>query len=214
MSRPVPRLHAVTNQTVIALPDLAARAERIAAAGADAGTAAIAAAGAVALHARAGRVDAVRVVELGRLLCEAGATVLVNDRVDAVVAAGAAGVHLPADGLPVDVARSLLGSEALIGRSTHSPEEARGAAEAGADYVFLGPIWETPSHPGAAALGPAALEAAAVTAAAPVIAIGGVTPERARIAHEAGAWGAAAISALWLGDDPEAAARVMLLSFV
>ena len=206
MSRPVPRLHAVTNQTVIALPDLAARAERIAAAG-------TAAPGGVALHARAGRVDAARVVELGRLLCEAGATVLVNDRVDAVVAAGAAGVHLPADGLSVEVARDLLGAEALVGRSTHSLEEARAAADAGADYVFLGPIWKTPSHPGTPALGPAALEAAAAAAAVRVIAIGGVTPERARSAREAGAWGAAAISALWLSDDPEAAARAMLLSF-
>ena len=206
MSRPVPRLHAVTNQTVIALPDLAARAERIAAAGADAGM--------VALHARAGGVDAARLVELGRLLAEAGVAVLVNDRVDAVLAVGAAGVHLPAAGIPVDVARRLLGPKALIGRSTHSPEEARDAIDAGADYVFLGPIWETPSHPGAPALGPAAVEAAvAASPSARVIAIGGVTPERARIVREAGAWGAAAISALWLAEDPEAAARAMLLSF-
>ncbi len=80
----------------------------------------------------------------------------------------------------------------------------------GADYVFLGPIWETSSHPGVPGLG---LEAIAAARPARVIAIGGVTPARAAACLEAGAWGVAAISALWLADDPGAAAEAFLLSF-
>jgi thiamine-phosphate pyrophosphorylase len=194
----VPRLHAVTNSDVIALPDLAARA------------AAIAAAGAVALHARAGAVDAARLIELARLLRDAGAALLVNDRADVVRLVGAVGLHLPANGLPVAAARQLLGPEVLIGRSTHDPEEARAAHEAGADYVFLGPIWETASHPGRRPLGPSAIAAASP---AKVIAIGGVTPERADECRAAGAHGVAAISALWHVRDPGSAARRMLVSF-
>jgi len=198
VTRPLPRLHAVTNHDILALPDLAARA------------ASIAGAGAVALHARAGAVDAARVIELARLLGETGAAVLVNDRVDLVREVGAAGVHLPSAGLPVEAARLLLGPDAIVGCSTHSPDEARAAHAAGADYVFLGPIWETASHPARPPLGPDSIAAAQP---ATVIAIGGVTPERAALCRDAGAYGVAAISALWLAADPGSAASEMLLCF-
>jgi thiamine-phosphate pyrophosphorylase len=194
----VPRLHAVTNPDILALPDLAARAG------------AIAGAGAVALHARAGPVEAKTLIALARLLRDTGATVLVNDRADIVSLVGAAGVHLPAEGLPVEAARRLVGPDLLIGRSTHHPDEAQAAHEAGADYVFLGPIWETASHPGGRPLGLAVIAAAAP---ARVIAIGGVTPERAAACRAAGAYGVAAISAVWRAADPAAAARRMLVSF-
>lgn len=150
-------------------------------------------------------------VELSRLAhaLPASAHVIVNDRVDLAAAAGARGVHLPAGGLPTQTARELLGPEALIGRSTHSAAEARQAYEDGADYVFLGPIWDTASHPGVAGIG-----VTAITDAQParVVAIGGVTADRAAICVEAGAWGVAAIRALWLADDVDAAANAFLLS--
>jgi thiamine-phosphate pyrophosphorylase len=136
-------------------------------------------------------------------------TLIVNDRVDVAGATCAAGVHLPASGLPVAAARSMLGSSALVGRSTHTSAEALAAEAEGADYVFLGPIWETPSHPGSAGLGIAAITAAR---GARVIAIGGVTPERVAPCLDAGAWGVAAISALWLANDVAAAADAFLLS--
>jgi thiamine-phosphate pyrophosphorylase len=103
-----------------------------------------------------------------------------------------------------------LAADQLVGRSTHSADEARRALDEGADYVFIGPIWSTPSHPGGPALGPGALRE---LHSLPVIAIGGVTPERARECRDAGAWGVAAISALWRATDPAAVARAMLLSF-
>jgi thiamine-phosphate pyrophosphorylase len=198
VTRALPRLHAVTNHHIIALPDLADRATSIARAGT------------VALHARAGAVDAARVIELARVLGRAGATLFVNDRVDLVREVGAVGVHLPAAGLSVAAARQLLGPDAIVGRSTHSPEEAWTAHAEGADYVFLGPIWETASHPGRPALGPDSIAAADP---ATVIAIGGITPGRAALCRDAGAYGVAAISALWLADDPGSAASEMLLCF-
>lgn len=163
----------------------------------------------VALHVRSATLPAVARLDLAARFRAAARCVLINDRADLVAPARADGVHLPAGGLPVPVARGLLGAEALVGRSVHDPSEARAQAALGADYVFLGPIWETPSHPGVPGLG---LEAVAEARPARVIAIGGVTPERAAACLEAGAWGVAAISALWLCDDPAAAVEAFLLS--
>jgi thiamine-phosphate pyrophosphorylase len=202
MKAPVPRVHAVTDDGVASQPDLA----RIAGA--------LAVSADIALHARAPGWEARRLIALTRTLSEAaaprGARVLVNDRVDVARLCPVDGVHLPEEGLPIPIARDLLGPEALIGQSVHSRAAARAAADRGADYVILGPIWETTSHPGRAPLGPAAVDA---TLPIPVIAIGGITPERARICREAGAWGVAAISALWRASDPGSAVCAMLLSF-
>jgi thiamine-phosphate diphosphorylase len=198
----VPRLHVVTNDDIARRPDLASRAR------------AVAQAGALGLHARAPGLDGRVLLELARTLETAVAgtdsLLLVNDRVDVARVVGARGVHLPASGLPVAEARRLLGTNALIGRSAHSPKEARQAQAAGADYVFLGPIWETPSHPGTMPLGP---EAIAQCAPARVIAIGGVTPERAALCRAAGAFGVAVVSAVWNAPDPGGVAREILLSF-
>jgi thiamine-phosphate diphosphorylase len=120
---------------------------------------------------------------------------LVSDRVDVALAAGAAGVNLPEAGLAVADARSLLGAERLVGRSVHSVEGAAEAAAAGADFLLLGPVFPTPTHPGHPGLGLETL-AAAVTAAGPgvaVLAVGGVDRERAGACREAGAAGFAAI---------------------
>jgi len=164
----------------------------------------------VAFHVRSGTASAVVLLDWAARLAPAGRCVLINDRIDLVPAARAAGVHLPGHGLPVAVARHLLGPSALIGRSVHDPVEARAAHEDGADYVFLGPIWDTPSHPGMAGLGLAVIREARP---ARVIAIGGITPERAAACRDAGAFGVAAISALWRAGDPAAAAEAFLLSF-
>jgi thiamine-phosphate pyrophosphorylase len=197
VSRAVPRLHAITDRQVLSLPDFATRAR------------AIAAAGDVALHARAGPIDAGQLIALANLLLETGALVLVNDRADVVPLVAAGGVHLPAAGLPIGAAREMLGPDVLIGRSTHSASEARDAHEAGANYVFLGPIWPTASHPDRAPLG---VDVIAAAAPAQIVAIGGVTPARAAQCREAGAWGVAAISALWGAEDSGGAAREFLLS--
>jgi thiamine-phosphate pyrophosphorylase len=137
------------------------------------------------------------------------ALLLVNDRVDVALAAGADGVHLPAASFPTAVARALLGPDAWIGRSTHAAHEAERAAAEGADYVVLGPIFATPSK---AAYGPAlgidAL-AAAARGSHPIVAIGGVDATNAADTHAAGAHGVAVIRAILDAADPAAAARAI-----
>ena len=118
--------------------------------------------------------------------------VLVNDRVDVAVAAGADGVHLRGDGPPASVVRRLVPENWLIGRSMHLPAEA--AQHGDADYLLFGTVFESLSKPGQSAVGTTSLAEAVRRAAVPVLAIGGITPERARACVAAGASGVAAIS--------------------
>lgn len=104
--------------------------------------------------------------------------------------------------------RTVLGS-GWIGRSVHGLEEARAAVTEGADFLLVGTVFPSASHPGQAPLGLEALEQIAALGC-PIIAIGGVTPERAGSVKAAGAWGLAAISALWHAADPYAAAVALL----
>ena len=128
--------------------------------------------------------------------------ILVNDRLDVAVAAGVDGVHLRADSLPTSAARLVLGAERLIGVSTHSSEDVRRAEAEGADFVVLGPIYETPSkRVYGAPLGLPTLEAASRSARLPVFAIGGVTAARVAELRQAGAFGVAVLSALLAADD-------------
>jgi thiamine-phosphate pyrophosphorylase len=133
------------------------------------------------------------------------ARVLVNRRADVALAAGADGVHLGFDAMGVSTARSVLGEDALIGCSTHAPDEI--AAEPGLDYVHLAPIFDPLSKPvERPALGLDALGAAA-RRGVPVIAQGGIDTARARATIEAGAAGVAVTGAVLMCEDPGAAAR-------
>lgn len=194
-------IHAVTDNRVLALPDFLARAR------------ALALGPAFAIHLR-GTLDGGRLLDLAdrlrRLTAPSGTRFVIHDRLDVARIAGADGVHLPAAGVPSSAARALLGPEPLLGRSTHTADEARAAGAADVDYVFLGNIWVTASHPGRAPLGPGAIRQALP---ARVIAIGGVTPATAPLAAAGGAAGAAAIRALWDADDPAAAARALRVCF-
>ncbi len=197
----IPRLHAVTDRRILSLPDFEDRARQVAV-GPD-----------VAVHVRGDLLGRQlteitdRVLEIAR---PGGARVIVNDRVDVALITGAHGAHLPAEGLPTDAARRILGDTALIGRSTHSADEARCALAHGADYVFLGAIWPTSSHPERRPLELDELRAAIPGA---VIVIGGVTPQRAREALRLGAVGVAVLSGVWDAPDPAEAVRAFLLSF-
>jgi thiamine-phosphate pyrophosphorylase len=133
----------------------------------------------------------------------AGALLLVNDRVDVAIAAGADGVHLGGASMPAAVARRLIGPDALIGVSTHTP----GEAPADADFAFFGPVWETP---GKTAVGPARLAEAVAATAVPVLAIGGVTAARVPDALAAGAAGVAVIREILTARDPAVATRELL----
>ena len=145
-------------------------------------------------------VDAAVRTAAGRLL------VLVNGRCDVALAAGADGVHLPSRGVPTIAARRLLGDDRLLGRSTHTLDEIRQAAREGADYVTYGPIFETPGK-GA----PVGLEGLSRAAALglPVLALGGLTPERCETALRSGATGLAAIRMFQGGPALEAFRRVL-----
>lgn len=137
-----------------------------------------------------------------------GGVVVVNDRVDIALAAGADGVHLGRHDLPVDVARRLAPG-LLIGATCRDREQARRAATNGADYAGFGPIFATASKTGL----PAPLGIEAVRAAAgilPLVGIGGIDAATARAVLEAGAAGVAVIGAIWRQRDPLAAARELV----
>lgn len=117
--------------------------------------------------------------------------VLVNDRLDVALAAGAHGVHLRGDSMPASRVRAIAPDGFLIGRSVHDVAEAR-RAEA-LDYLLFGTIFETASKPGRQAAGTACLADVVAATSIPVLAVGGVTPERAAIVAGTGAAGVAAI---------------------
>lgn len=120
--------------------------------------------------------------------------VVVNDRLDVALAAGASGVHLGQHSMPARRAREITPGAMLIGVSCHSLDEAREAEAAGADYILLGPVFETPSK---IAFGPplglASFRNISSQIRTPALALGGITAERARRCIEAGAAGIAAI---------------------
>jgi thiamine-phosphate pyrophosphorylase len=139
-----------------------------------------------------------------RSLLPPPAALLVNGRLDVALAAGADGVHLPADGVPVAPLRRRFGPGALIGCSTHSLEEVERARREGADYVTFGPVYPTPGKGPAA--GPRAL-ARAAGLGIPVFALGGVTLQRLEEVAAAGAAGVAGIR-IFQGSLEELAAVV------
>jgi thiazole tautomerase (transcriptional regulator TenI) len=206
---PLPRVHAITEERIARRPDLDRLVADLALAG-----------DGVALHARGRSLSGLEHYDLAIRL---SATIresfrahppirlFVNDRLDVALAARATGVQLGGESLsPADARR--LNADWWIGRSVHSLEEARSAQSEAADYLLAGPVFETASHPGAPPLGVERL-AEIVGLGTPVIAIGGVSPERATILKQAGAYGVAAIRALWDAPEPAAAARHLLEAF-
>lgn len=133
-----------------------------------------------------------------------GGLLVVNDRIDVALAADADGVQLGRRSLPLRAARGLLGAR-WLGYSAHGVEEAAWANAEGADYVILGTTYSTASHPGIVR-GIDGVRAAVACAAVPVVAIGGVVPERVAAVMAAGAWGVAALGGIWNVDDPVARA--------
>ncbi len=136
---------------------------------------------------------------------------LINDRIDVALALEGVGVHLRSNSLPVSVARQLLGAQRLLGISVHAVEEAVQVESQGADYIVLGPIYETPSkHMFGPPLGIHTLEKACRLVRIPIIGIGGVTAARAREMRRAGAFGVAVITSVLGAADVEPAVRELL----
>ncbi len=135
------------------------------------------------------------------------ALLLINDRLDVALAAGADGLHLPEASLSVQDARSVTPSNLLVGKSVHGLPAASLASGEGADYLVLGTIFPTASKPGADTGGLAFLSEVASQVDAPVVAIGGIDASNAGSVIEAGAHGVAVVSAILGSPDPEKAAR-------
>lgn len=145
-------------------------------------------------------------------LCRAhGATFIVNDRVDIALACGADGVHLGEDDMPLSVARGLLGPEAILGASVDNPAAAREAAQRGADYLGVGPVFPTGSKSDAgAAIGLAPIGEITRATRLPLLAIGGLTCDNITSVIQAGASGIAVISTVAEAEDMEATTRGLL----
>jgi thiamine-phosphate pyrophosphorylase len=195
----LPRLHAITDERIARRPDLSDVARQLAVVGgAD-----------LALHARGRTLSGLEHFELAtRLSAYPPSRLFVNDRLDVALAASAAGVQLGHSSLDVDEARRL-DAGWWIGKSVHDLPEAEAAHASGADYLVVGPVFPTPTHPDREPLGATRLGAIA-RLGLPTIAIGGVTPERISAVRNAGAHGIAAIRALWDVADPASAAGRML----
>ena len=149
-------------------------------------------------------------MELARTVKEAiadRALLVVNERVDVALAAGASGVQLGEEALPAAIARDILGPDSLIGRSVHSVAGADEAVAQWADFLVVGTMYSTRSHPGAAPAGPELIRQISRLCDIPLIGIGGINEENLGEVLAAGATGVAVITRILDAADPEAAAR-------
>jgi thiamine-phosphate pyrophosphorylase len=145
-----------------------------------------------------------------RRLCDThSALFIVNDDPFLARACGADGVHIGQEDMPVAEAREVLGPEAIIGHSTHSEDQIAAAAELPADYISVGPIWETPTKEGRPGVGLGLVEHAAGNAARPFFAIGGIEPANAREVIAAGATRLGAVRSIRDSERPQAAAEAL-----
>lgn len=142
----------------------------------------------------------------------AGAKLIVNDRVDVALAAGADGAHVGQEDLPADAVREILGPAAIVGVSSHSALQASAAAVLPVDYVAFGPIFATTTKvnpdPVVGIEGLAAIRS--IVAALPLVAIGGITIENAAAVYASGADSIAVVSDLRKGSSVEARVRAYL----
>lgn len=145
-----------------------------------------------------------------RELCQRlGALLIVNDRPLVAREAGADGVHVGQDDMPVGEVRELLGPDMLIGLSTHAPQQVDAPEAASADYIGVGPVHETPTKPGRPAVGDALVRYAAAHAPVPFFAIGGLDAQNLGATLQAGARRAVFLRAIASAPDPERAARAL-----
>ena len=159
--------------------------------------------GATLVQLREKRAPALRFYEEAKaalaVAAERGLQLIINDRVDIALAVGAAGVHLGQDDLPPDVARRLLGDDAVIGYSTHSVAQALDATRLPIDYLAIGPIFgtSTKENPDPVVGLDGLRKVREAIGSLPLVAIGGITPANAGPVFQAGADSLAMISALW-----------------
>lgn len=191
----VPLLHVIATDEVAEAPTFQADAEDLIAAGRSR----------IALHLRlrraSGRDFHDLAARLGGVAADSGAWCVINDRVDVALTAGAQAVQLGRGALPVEVVLRLRQMQLAIGASVHSADEARRRATEGADFLLVGSVFSTATHPDRVPAGPA-LVTSCVEAGVPVVGIGGIDAGNARQVLEAGAAGIAVIRAVWQAENP------------
>ncbi len=169
--------------------------------------------GADALQLRDKAASDAEVTALGVRLLEvtrpAGIPLIVNDRAVVASAIGAEGLHLGQDDLPIAEARRLVTSGTLIGKSTHSLEQALAAEREGADYLGYGPLFGTPTKPDYAPVGLGGIRDVIARTRIPVICIGGIDAATVQQVVEAGAGRIAVVRAVCASPDAEAASRTL-----
>jgi thiamine-phosphate diphosphorylase len=202
-ARAVPPLHVVTDDELLERPELASVARTVLEAGR----------GELALHLRGPRTGGRRLYELARQLAPAaraaGALFLVNDRCDVALAAGADGVHLAQRSLDAFAARKLVGERMMLGLSVHPSEQGEFADPGGLDYLFVGTLHPTRSHPGRPGSGPSVLRVLA-GCGLPLVGIGGITPDRVAEVRREGGAGVAVLRGVWDAPDPVAAVEAYI----
>lgn len=154
--------------------------------------------------------ELLRLAQRLRAITTGRALLFVNDRVDVAVAAGADGVQLGEKGLPVEAVRRVAGDALLIGRSVHEVEGGTRAETEGADLLILGSIFPTESHPLGVPKGLGPLQRLSSSVSVPVLGIGGVRTSNVGEMMDAGAAGAAVITAITKSADPTQAARELV----
>jgi len=138
-----------------------------------------------------------------------GALLILNDRPDLVAEAGADGVHVGQDDMPVARARSIVGPDHIIGLSTHTPGQIEAAGAAGVDYIGVGPVFATPTKPGRPPVGLELVRYASARTTVPFFAIGGISPDSVAAVRAAGAGRVAAVRAFTQASDPFQAAATL-----
>lgn len=149
-----------------------------------------------------------RRARLVRDVCiRSGVPFILNDRPDLALGVGADGVHVGQDDAPVDLARQILGPDAIVGLSTHDEDDLSDAVGADVSYISAGPVEATPTKPGRPGTGLGYLRRATERSTVPVFVTGGVTPERVPALAEAGARHFVVVRYLTEASDPLRAAR-------
>lgn len=166
------------------------------------------------LQLREKKASATRIIELGkkvRELCSIySALFIINDRVDIAKIVEADGVHLGQDDVDIHSAREILGANSIVGISTHSPEQATKAQQDGADYIGVGPVFETPTKLGRQAVGLDFANWTSKNIEIPFFAIGGINLDNIQSVLDSGATRVAAVRAIINNKNPELAAKLML----
>lgn len=199
----IPRLHIITDDEILSRRTFPGQAREVLAAGGEG----------LALHLRGPRSQGGFLFRTASELMDsagaAGARLLVNDRLDVALALRLPGVHLGQRSLPPRVARGLLGPDGLLGVSVHGREEMP-PWEEDVDYLLVGTLFATPSHPEAVPGGLERMESLRSLTSLPLVGIGGISPDRVSPVLAAGGHGVAVRGGIWNAPDPVEAVGVFL----